>query len=144
MDKRFWMAFAGLVVFVGGGALYWWRARWQRVKLVRALIALPKQDRKLWYRLRQRGYEIVQYRPVGRKRIVTPDEPMDVMLQVEWLVEGDGGRWAVIRKPTSWGRKECVQSFFPALVLYRVKGVLWYDERDGILWPWEIQENDHP
>jgi len=139
MDKRFWMAFAGFVVFVGGGSLYLWRARYQRIKMLRMLMALPKRERKLWYRLRSRGYEIVAYRPVERVRIMTPEEPLDVSLQVEWLVRWQKEIWAVIRRPLSWGKKECLQSFFPALVMYEVKGVLWYDEENGMLLPWYVE-----
>ncbi|MFN3660689.1 MAG: hypothetical protein ACK4TN_05580 [Brevinematales bacterium] len=138
MDKRFWMAFAGFVVFVGGGTFYFLWARWQRIKLLRMLMGLPKPERKLWYRLRQRGYEVVSYRPVEKVRIITPEEPLDVILQVEWLVRWQKKMWAVVRKPFLWGVRECLQSFFPALVLYDVKGVLWYDEESGMLLPWYL------
>lgn len=138
MDGRFWMAFAGFLIFVGGGWLYLWYARWQRKKVLRALMALPKRERKLWYRLRMWGYEIVAYRPIEQVRIVTPEEPIDVTLQVEWLVRWQKENWAVICKPLSWGRRECLQSFFPAVMLYGVVGVLWYDEESGIILPWRL------
>ncbi len=141
MDKRFWMAFAGFVVCVGGGGAYLLSQWLKRKRTLHQLMSLPKHERKLWYRLRMRGYEIVAYQPVEEIRILTPEETLDVKLRVEWLVRWQGETWAVIRKPFSWGTRECLQSFFPAVMLYDVAGVLWYDEESGMILPWRIKNN---
>ncbi|MCX7882877.1 MAG: hypothetical protein N2314_06625 [Brevinematales bacterium] len=140
MDKRFWMAFAGFVVCVGGGMGYLWYVRWKRRRTLRFLMGLPKAERKLWYRLRMRGYRIGEYHPVKQMRIHTPEEPIDVKLQVAWLVFWQKEKWAVIRKPPTWGRKECVSSFLAAVMIYGVSGVLWYEEHSGMILPWKREE----
>jgi|GEM_PF-2071149 len=143
MDKRFWLAFAGFLLFVGGGGVYLLRAQLKRRRFLRFLMGLPKAERKLWYRLRMRGYEIVDYRPLSVAVVNTPFEPLRVTLQVEWLVRWQNNLWAVIRKPVGWTEKHCLQSFFAAMLLYDIEGVLWYEEESGGIYSWSMERRSN-
>ncbi len=124
--RGFFLGLTGLILFVGGGSLWFYYNLMKRKNLLKNLLSLPKERRFFWYKLRKHGYKVKNIN-ITKKLKVFFDNIEDVsILKLDFLVVKNGKYYGGIFVPDNVEKKEMLKLFFVYATVFRLEGVLFY------------------
>ncbi len=136
MSSRLLLSLAGFILIVGGGAL-WLGIQWlKRKKLKENLLSLPKERRFFWYQLKEAGYEILAREQEKQASLYINGEKRKIGLKLEFMARIQRRTYACV---FSGGlpESELLKLFYVYIFVFRVQGVIFFDEETKSLQIWE-------
>lgn len=137
MSHRFLLAFAAFILIVGAGALWLVVKVSKRKKLTKDLLSLPRERRFFWYKLRDEGFQIIDYDRPADFSIVRDGDRTEYSLKLDFLAKRDGKVFACLFSRTR-DDKELLKLFFSYSAVFKVDAVIFcYElERSYSIWEW--------
>ena len=127
MEKRFLLAVLGLTVFVGSGTFWLLYQIYLRKKLIRNLLSLPKGRRFFWYKLKNSGYSVIKYDVIKDFRIKIDQHLKKYTLKADFFLKKNSRKYIGVFSD-DFSEKELVKLYYVYLTVFKVSGVIFYDE----------------
>jgi hypothetical protein len=137
MSSRFLYAFLAFVFVVGPGALWLLYRISKKKELLKNLLSLPKERRFFWYKLRKAGFEVLSQNMVKDFSVSIDGNPQDYSIRIDFLLKKKGKRYAGLFTGQQ-NDKELLRPFFLFYSVFRVKGVIFYNEEFRNFQVWEF------
>ena len=125
---RFFYGFMGLVLFVGGGGLWFYFNLMKRKRLLKNLLSLPKERRFFWYKLRKDGYEVKDINITKKVKICFNEEEEVSILKLDFLIRRNNKLYGGLFVPEIIEKKEMMKLFFVYCSVFKLKGLLFYND----------------
>ena len=136
MNARFLLAFAGFFLIVGSGSLWLYYKTIKRKQFVKNLLSLPKERRFFWYKLRKADFSVISHNLISDFSVLINGNKNNFSLKIDFLVKRNRIRYAALFSP-KLDDKEVLKLFFVYSNVFRVNGVIFYDEDSRDLSIWE-------
>lgn len=137
MSNRFWLAFAGFLFLVGIGGIWLFINVIKRKRMVKNLLSLPKERRFFWFKLRNAGYQVINYSIPADFSILKDEDTLGYTLKLDFLVKKHNKKYGCLFSSTD-DDKELLKLFFTYMAVYKLDGVIFYFEefRGFSVWSW--------
>lgn len=136
MNKRFLLAFVGFLFVVGIGTFWLLINISKRKRLLKNLLSLPSDRRFFWYKLRKDGFDIIDYNKSGDFNLSIDDSDRQYSLKIDFLACKKNNKYACLFSTTT-DEAELLKIFFVYQTVFKVDGVIFYDEFTRSFNVWE-------